>query len=431
MQRVTSALILGFAVAASGLAEPADRFRGEQQVAILVDETVHPALAARLERYMDHVQQMADVEFDVLVEDFYHMPPPQIRDLLRSRYERSGGQMTGAIMVGPIPYAVRGKPEPYTYYYLTPAPLYYEDFDAAWHDRDQDGYFESHDYDRINNPTEIWTAWWLPPANDHSYQVELLQAYLDKLDRYYRGEVVGEGGMVFIAGNGNSVEITESWTVLMNDAMKSTDQQVQKVYSRHGEMSFAVHPEGEEFKPDDLENALEEGRYQHIHILTHGAPDGFYWEQAAIRGTRLDFNQFDQTGANIITTSGCSNGNFRGANRGATDYSTSIGNLLVFSPNTITVAFYGATSPQSTGVFAPMHVELYEFLDPQAGSGIGEGYYKLRNADYSWGTQHYFFRGGDGKALFGDPFAGYRKSRGAVPPSAATRPISVAEPTCP
>ena len=70
----------------------------------------------------------------------------------------------------------------------------------------------------------------------------------------------------------------------MGDALRSTGQRVAKVYSVDGEMSYAVHPDpGPEFKPTDLEDALQNGHYQHVHLLTHGAPDGFYWEQAAVR----------------------------------------------------------------------------------------------------------------------------------------------------
>jgi hypothetical protein len=308
-------------------------------------------------------------------------------------------------MVGPIPHAVRGNPKEI----ITPVPLYYEDFDAQWIDDDGDGYYDRVITDRTTNATEIWTAWWVPPANEPAEQIKLLQGWLKKLDRYYRGELDGRDSMLFLAGNGNSVEITEAWTVLLMDAMKSTAQRVARVYSLHGQMEYAIVPEpGHEFAPEDLENALEQHRYQHVHILTHGAPDGFYWEQAAIRGTQLDFTRFKDTGANILTTSGCSNGNFRGRNRGEADYASSIGNLLIFSPGTITVAYYGATSPQSTGVFAVVHTPLIEFLDPQRGSYFADGYFRLRNSDVCWGTEHYMFRGVDGKALFGDPFARFR-----------------------
>lgn len=393
------------------------------RVLIVVDESVYPEIEEGLETYMDHVRGMLPVEFKVLSDGFYAMSPADIRARLARECRGAAPPVVGAIMVGPIPHAVRGNPTEI----LTPVPIYYEDFEAQWRDTDNDGYFNEVDNDRTTNATEIWTAWWTPPANEHKHQIKLINAYLDKLDRYYRGEIVGRDGMIFIAGNGNSVEITEAWFVLMEDAMKSTGQKVAKVYSRHGQMPATELPtDGEEYKPEDLERALEQGRYQHVHTLTHGAPNGFYWEQAAIRGTSLDFSKFDDTGANIFTTSGCSNANFRGRNRGQPDYSSSIGNLLVFSPRTITVAYYGATSPQSTGVFAVEHTALYEYLDPERGSYFADGYFRMRNTDICWGTQHYMFRGLDGKALIGDPFARYRP----VEPAGDAVANQAAQPVC-
>jgi hypothetical protein len=64
---------------------------------------------------------------------------------------------------------------------------------------------------------------------------------------------------------------------------------------------------------------------------------------------------------------------------------------------------------QSTGVFANFHTELIEALDLEKGSYFAEGYYNMINSDYSWGTDHYCFRGYDGKIFNGDPFARYHK----------------------
>ena len=214
--------------------------------------------------------------------------------------------------------------------------------------------------------------------------------------------------MVFIAGNGNSVEITEAWDCLMNGSMESTGNKVALVKSRHGQMGTTILPKhAEEYFEEDLTDPLTKKKWQHVHIATHGNPAGYYWDGRAITVDSLSMKKFHGTGSNIITTSGCSNGNFRGKNRGLPDYTKSMGNQLLFSDRTITVAYYGAASPQSTGVFAVIHTELYEALDPDTGGYIGEGYYNFRNSDYCWGTKHYFFRSIDGKVLSGDPFARY------------------------
>ncbi len=162
-----------------------------------------------------------------------------------------------------------------------------------------------------------------------------------------------------------------------------------------------------EFFSEDLVKPFTGKRWQHLHLLTHGDPAGYYWHAGRVTTDTLNMLKFRQTGANIITTSGCSNGNFRGHNKGETVFSRSMGNQLLFSSSTVTVAYYGGSSPQSTGVFAMYHTELIESLDPEKESYLAEGYYNMRNSDYSWGTLHYFFRSIDGKILSGDPFARY------------------------
>ena len=96
-----------------------------------------------------------------------------------------------------------------------------------------------------------------------------------------------------------------------------------------------------------------------------------------------------------------------GTLKGEADYAKSMGNRMLFHPNTLTVAFFGSSSPQSAGVFAGFHTELVEAL--QAGC-LAQGYHRFRNMDYSWGLKHYIFRGVDGKILNGDPFVRYTDS---------------------
>lgn len=385
--------------------------RDASRVLILVDNTVYPEMEVGLTKYVNHVREVFPVDFKILSDAFYQMQPPAIRAMLKQECQTGKVPVVGAIMVGPIPHAVLQRPdETLKSLPLWPVPLYYEDFDAEWHDDNSDGRFERVETDRNSNQTEIWSAWWVPPANDRPTQIRMLQDFLEKLDRYYRGELAGRDGMIFLTSNSNSVEIGEGWTVLVGETLESTGQRVTKVYSRYfGEADLTERPylvplrePVTEFKPQDLENVLYEGRWQHVHLLTHG-------NSSTLGGTQFNFSRFDQTGANIITSSGCSTGNFRGRIRGPADYSRSIANRLVFSPNTITIAFFGAASPQSSPVFPMYYTELHESLDPASHSYLAEGYYKMRNTDYSWGTRHYIFRGVDEKILIGDPFARYRR----------------------
>jgi len=397
----------------------ADSATGPRARALLiVDKSVYPEIKDGLAKYAAHVLKVQNIACEARPDDYYNMKPPAIRALLQAEYKKSQPPLVGAIMVGPIPYPLAGNPKEIT----IPAVMFYEDFDAKWDDPDGDGVYQV-TYDRVNNPTEIWTAWWVPPANDAPTQVKLLKGWLDKLDRYYRGEITGEGGMLFQAGNVTSVEVTEGWMVLMGDTLQSVNQKL-TTYSRVCEDKTQPKPaKGEEFTGAEFLAAFSSRPWQHLHIGTHGTPRGFYWEGTAVEGlkpekpspnyTWLDCSTFKGTAANVVTTSGCSNGNFRGS-LNSTDYAKSIGNLLLFSPDTITVAFYGSASPQSTSEFAAYHTELIESLKADGGGYLAEGYFKMRNHDYSWGTSHYIFRGGDEKIVSGDPFVRYRPAASAT-----------------
>lgn len=394
------------------------------RVVLLVDQSVYPELRGGLETYAAHVLELHDVACVPLPDDYYHMRPSDVRAVLKREYEQPASaehpRLAGAILVGPIPHALSGDAERWGI--TPPAPLFYEDFDAEWVDANDDGAFEQLKTDRLSNATEIWTAWWVPPAQEPAEQAQLLKAFLDKLDRYYRGELVGRDQMLWMAGNVLSVEMCEGWTVLLKDTMKPLGQHLH-IWCRVGQDAGTFRPNKrqDEFSPTDLVAALTLRPWQHCHICSHGSPRGWHWNGSGVvaappadgqpeAALLLDLDRFAGHAGNIITTSGCSNGNFRGDYiRSA--YERSLGNRLLFSTHTATIAFYGAASPQSTSGFAAYCTELIESLRPDGGSFLANGYFKMRNHDYSWGTQHYFFRGGDDKVLLGDPFARYRDSR--------------------
>lgn len=411
-RRVCVLLVLAV-VAAAGAGEPRSR------VLLLVDESVYPEIKDGLATYIAHVEAEFDVKLTPVVEAFYEQEPPAIRALLRKEHAAAGPKLVGAIMVGPIPYALRGDPAEI----VIPAPLYYEDFDAQYDDANGDGVFQDSEItnDRVNNPTEIWTAWWVPPANDGPTQVRLLKEWLAKLDRYYRGEIVGRDQMLWLVGNVMNVEVCEGWTVLLKDTMQPLSQKLH-IWCRIGqdEGTFRPYKRYDEFGPRDFIRAFTLRPWQHCHISAHGNQRGWYWDHTGVVAARrtdgtpeatilLDLKTLGGTAGNIVTTSGCGNGNFRGDYH-TVAYDRSMGNQLLFSPHTVTIAYYGAASPQSTSGFAGYLTELVESLKSDGGSYLAEGYYRMRNHDYSWGTQHYFFRGGDEKILSGDPFARYRDS---------------------
>ena len=149
-----------------------------------------------------------------------------------------------------------------------------------------------------------------------------------------------------------------------------------------------------------------------MHIGTHGAPSGFYWvEGNAVTVHNLDLDVFDATGPNILTTSGCNNGNFRGSVGVEPAYAQSIGSRILFSENTVTVAYFGSGTSQSTSGFASYFTELFSSLDAVEDSYIAEGFQNMCNTDHPWGRLRYMFRWADEKILSGDPFAKYHGAK--------------------
>ena len=392
-------LIVAYGAIASPSALVADP--PPQRVAIVVDEPLYAEIRSGLGRYEAVVAEGFGARFQPL-----HVAPTAtveaVRERLRQAHAEPGPPLRGAILIGRPPVPLRGDGR-----IAVPAPLYYEDFDAEWSDADGDGVFEEVDTDRAGNPTEIWTSWWLPPAEDPEAQVAQLNLYLDKLARFHRGEISGQDGFLFIASPINSTEITESWTVPLRGVLGSAGHALE-IWSRRAEEPDAHHPDpGPEFVHDDLAQLIAGRRWHHAHIITHGSPGGFFWDGQSLTTDNLDFSRFAETGANLVTTSGCSNGNFRGRLGPQPVYTASIGNRLLFDANTVTVAYFGAASPQSTGIFAMYANELLESLMPERGSCLAEGYFAMRNADHAWGIEHHFFRGVDEKILCGDPFFRY------------------------
>jgi hypothetical protein len=402
---------------AAAFAEPKAR------AVFMVDKAIYPEIKAGLDTYAAHILKNFNVVCEARPDDYYKMQPPAIRAILKKEYETSKPPLVGAIMVGSIPCAVKGDPADI----LIPVTLFYEDFDATYEDKNNDGCYQDAEItnDRPKNPTEIWTSWWVPPCagDDKAAQVKHLNTFLTKLDRFYKDEINGRDAMLWAAGNVGHVETIEGWTVLMKDTMNAGAKPLnQKLYiwCRFGqdEGTFRPNKRTDEFGARDFIKAFTLQPWLHVHVIAHGNQRGWYWDTTGVVASsdpnrpestiKMDFSAFKGGAANIVTTSGCGNGNFRGDYGVKPMYERFLGSLLLFSPETITVAYYGAASPQSTSGDPGFCTELVESLQADGPSYLAEGYKKLRNSDYSWGTQHFFFRGGDEKVLSGDPFAKFR-----------------------
>jgi hypothetical protein len=383
-------------------AEPA-----REDVVVLIDAATHTALEGKLARYCELVEAVRPVKFEIWAEPWHEHDPDEVRARLASAWARDGRTLAGAIFVGQVPTPLRD----YAPDLILPAPLYYEDFDAVWQDADEDGDYETFISDRASNATEIWTAWWTPPANDAGAQVRLLDRFLTKLIRQYESPPPAANAILFGAGKVNSLRIGQSWAALFEAHLDSTDQRL-RTYMQALPGCMSVHcRDGVEFTTAELLHALRGRRWQHLHLVTYGTPQRLFWNAGELRADSLDLADFNHAGPVLITCSASAGANFFGSADGTPKCDESIANQLLFAPQALTTAFFGSVKPGAAGAFAQYHSELFAALDPANQSYLAKGYQQMRNSDHTWGKEHYLFRGADEIALLGDPFFRYYPPR--------------------
>ncbi|MBN2055801.1 hypothetical protein JW905_12810 [bacterium] len=415
-----------------------------ERVVVLVNNQspdIYGAIEGRLENFADLVWDRFNVEIEVLPDDYYNsFTAADVRTLLQAEYDEPDA-LTGAILAGTIPYA--------TYRHgdgcINPAPLYFEDFEAQWVDANPvDGHFEDIITDAWNNPTEIWTAWWIPPNMGVDHHADYLMAYLMKLDGYYHGWIEGSDAMLFAGSDMTNLTMNDQWIELLMDSggrsaedimafgVHSSDQDpmwgyggvAQWVYPNdltkprmwNGSTWFGFNsaldatiyespvPGAGDVLVEELVHLFNENRFKYCHFFSHGSPEGIYFHGMGNYFLYSDVGQITYGGANIITTSGCNNGNFRGSVNAAVAYDHCLGSNLIFDSDNACVTWYGSASSQSTGLFADYHQLLIQGLRPEPGNYFAKGYYAMRNSDIVWGSSHYFFRSVDDKILLGNPF---------------------------
>ncbi len=419
---------------------------------------VYDQIADNLDVYVGHVDDRFNVDVQIIADDFYNSyTPSDVRQMLHDEYYYSGNDIGGAILAGTIPYATyrHGNGD------INPAPFYYEDFEAEWIDQSPaDGHFEQVITDPWTNATEIWTAWWIPPAEDVSDHGFYLNGYLEKLDDYYSGQIEGEDAMLYIGSNMTNLGFNSEWINLLLESGGRTAEQIMHfgVYSSDQDLMWGYagvpywiypqdltkerywngsdwegfnasldftpyeHPYGsiDDIKVDELFYLWNQTIFKYCHLFCHGGADAVYYHGGgnSFNYENVSLIQQDRC-PNFITSSGCNNGNFRGTTGPNPAYERGIGNNLVFADNTACVTFYGSASSQSTGLFAGFHELLIQGLAATPDNYLAKGYYQMRNSDIIWGDDHYFFRSVDDKILMGNPFVTWHDSG---PPTATPTP---------
>jgi hypothetical protein len=123
------ALLAAWSGALHAAEKPAER------VAVLLREQTWPQLAVPLENYLSSVKRHLPVEFEVIHREW--KTAESVREEVRRLHRKKG--ISGVILLGAMPMHRFFMQE-----FANPNPLYYEDYDLKFVDRNQDGFDDAY-----------------------------------------------------------------------------------------------------------------------------------------------------------------------------------------------------------------------------------------------------------------------------------------------
>ncbi|MFM2168599.1 MAG: hypothetical protein RIS79_2970 [Verrucomicrobiota bacterium] len=181
--------ILHLLLASTLLAAETDR------VAILLREPTLKALAEPLRTYVADVEQRFPVKLHVLARDW--QTPQEVRESIKSLQGQSG--ISGVILIGAMPMH-----RFFMHEHPNPNPLYFEDFDLRFVDKNKDGVDEAYE----GKPQlKLWVANIRATEKANDDDLPALRRFFAKTHDYYTGKVVPELRTLLFS----SEEPTEDW----------------------------------------------------------------------------------------------------------------------------------------------------------------------------------------------------------------------------
>jgi hypothetical protein len=165
------------------------------RVAILLREPTLKALAEPMRIYIADVEQRFPVKLQVVARDW--QTPEEVRAAIKNLHDQGG--ISGVILVGAMPMHLF-----FMHEHPNPNPLYYEDFDLRFVDKNKDGVDEAY---QGKPQLKLWVANLRATEKANDDDLPALGRFFTKTHDYYTGKVVPEPRTLLFS----SEEPTEDW----------------------------------------------------------------------------------------------------------------------------------------------------------------------------------------------------------------------------
>jgi hypothetical protein len=187
--RWTARSLLSLMLVLSGWNTIAASEPNRDQVALLVNQSAFESLSAQIKTYQQDVEARFPVRIHVVRGAW--KSPDEVRSEIKALYGKKN--ISGAILVGAIPmhrFFMHGFPNP--------NPLYYEDFEMTFVDRNKDGISDG--YTGKANP-KLWVANMRCEVDGRNEGIDGLIAFFAKTHDYYLGKQKIEQRALAISGS--------------------------------------------------------------------------------------------------------------------------------------------------------------------------------------------------------------------------------------
>ena len=159
------------------------------RVAILLRDPTLRALAGPLRTYITDVEQRFPVKLQIVAGDW--KTPEQVRAAIKDLHEKQ--HISGVILVGAMPMH-----RFFMHEHANPNPVYYEDFDLKFVDRNKDGYDDAYE----GKPQlKLWVANIRASEKSDEDALPALRHFFAKTHDYYTGKAVPEARTLLFSGS--------------------------------------------------------------------------------------------------------------------------------------------------------------------------------------------------------------------------------------